>query len=141
MLGEDESVAPSVSLTTRSEKSSKKDNSSVVSSFKMSSPSVLDKRQQNVKEAEKRLEQFEDFEDSKIRRFEDSRTSFMEKTWMSYLSTKHGLMKTSVTQRFYTPTTPSSGKIEQEEMVAVSWLESKQVRSARSRNSLQTWMA
>ena len=60
VLGEDESVAPSVSLTTRSEKSSKKDNSSVVSSFKMSSPSVLEKRQQDVEEAEKRLEQFED---------------------------------------------------------------------------------
>ncbi len=73
--------------------------------------------------------------------YNDSRTSFMEKIWMSYLSTKHGLMKTSVTQRSYTPTTPSSGKIEQEEMVAVSWLESKQVRSVRSRNSLQTWMA
>ena len=60
MLGEDESVAPSVSLTSRSEKSNKKDNSSVVSSFKMSSPSVLEKRQQDVEEAKKRHEQFED---------------------------------------------------------------------------------
>ena len=60
MLGEGESVVPAVSLTTHSEKSSKKDNLSVVSSFKMSLPSVLEKQQQDVEEAEKRLEQFED---------------------------------------------------------------------------------
>ena len=54
MLGEDESVAPSVSLS--SENSSEKDRSSVVS--KISFISVLEKRQQDVKE--KRLEQFEE---------------------------------------------------------------------------------
>ena len=56
VLGEDESVACSVSLT--SENSSEKDSSSVVS--KISSLSVLEKRQEDVKEAEKRLEQFEE---------------------------------------------------------------------------------
>ena len=56
MLGEDESVAPSVSLT--SENSSEKDSSSVLP--KISSLSVLEKRQEDVKEAEKRLEQFEE---------------------------------------------------------------------------------
>jgi hypothetical protein len=61
VLGEDESVAPSVS-SARSEKSNEKDNSSGASSFTISStsPSVLEKRQQDLKEAEKRLERFED---------------------------------------------------------------------------------
>ena len=59
VLGEDESVAPSTS-SSRSEKSCVNDNLTVVSSSKMSSPSVLEKRQQDAKEAEKRLEQFED---------------------------------------------------------------------------------